>query len=273
MFVENATIILSVLAAGAAAGFAGGLFGVGGGVITVPTLFLLFKSIGVADAPSLKSAIGTSLALIIIISIRSLITHQKAGHVDKALLKGWRPWIALGAAIGGATARWAPAELLALVFAGGAFFVGWQRLFDRRKREARKDHLSDARLRVPVGFGTGLFASLMGTGGGALGIVIMTLSGRPIHQSIGTSAGFGVAVAIPGALGFIVSGLGVEGLPPTSLGYVNLGAFAAMAVCAAFAAPLGARVAHAASATVLSKIFGAYVIFAGAAILVDVFMP
>ena len=269
---EHWPLIAGVIAAGFAAGFAGGLFGIGGGIVTVPALYAVFTSFNVSENESLKTAIGTSLAVIIVTSLRSLMTHHRAGHADLRILRAWAPWIALGAAAGGMVARWIPAEALTVVFAGGALYVGWRRLFGRSAAKDRSgEDLTNKRIHIPIGFGTGLFSSLMGIGGGALGVMVMTWSGRSMHQAVGTASGFGVAVALPGAAGFILSGLGHDGLPPFSLGFVNLAAFAAMAAMSAIAAPLGARLAHRTEAGFLSKLFGAYVLAAALALTWDMF--
>lgn len=265
-------LMLAVLAAGFAAGFAGGLFGIGGGIVTVPALYAVFRSFDIADGPSLKTAIGTSLAVIIVTSIRSLTTHRRAGHVDMDVVRAWAPWIALGAIVGGLVSRWAPAELLTIVFAAGALFIGWRRLFGKKRGAgAAGPDLSQKRIHIPIGLGTGLFSALMGLGGGAVGVMVMTWSGRTMHQAVATASGFGVAVAVPGALGFIFSGLGHEGLPPLSAGFVNIPAFAAMAAASAIAAPMGARLAHRMKGDLLSKLFGVYVLAAAAGLVWDMF--
>jgi uncharacterized membrane protein YfcA len=160
---------------------------------------------------------------------------------------------------------------LTIIFAGGALYVAQRRLFGKHRGHAAPVNLLRKRMKIPLGLGTGFFSSLMGIGGGAMGVMVMTLAGRTMHQAIATSAGFGVAVAIPGVAGFIVSGLAASGLPPGSLGYVNLPAFAAMALMAGIAAPLGAKAAHNLDGDLLSKGFGLYVLLAAGALSFDIF--
>ncbi|MFQ5562741.1 MAG: sulfite exporter TauE/SafE family protein [Parvularculaceae bacterium] len=265
-------LLIAVLAAGFAAGFAGGLFGIGGGIVTVPALYAVFTALGAGEDPSLKAAIGTSLSIIIVTSLRALMTHHAAGHVDLKLLRAWAPWIAAGAAAGGLASKAVPAEFLSIVFAGGAFYVAFHRLFGRgRSGRGFASDLTEKSVHIPVGLGTGLFSSLMGLGGGAVGVLVMTWSGRSIHRAIATASGFGMAVAIPGATGFIIAGFGHADLPPGSFGFVNLPAFIVMAAMTAIAAPLGARLAHRVEGALLSKLFGAYAGLAALAILWDVF--
>jgi uncharacterized membrane protein YfcA len=85
---------------------------------------------------------------------------------------------------------------------------------------------------------------MMGVGGGSLGGMVMTLCGRPIHQAVATASGFGLAIGVPAALGFIVAGWSADGRPPLSLGYVNLPAVLLMGALTTAVAPWGARLAH-----------------------------
>ncbi len=264
-------LLIALLAAGCATGFAAGLFGIGGGIITVPVLYAVFQTLGVAEGASLKTAIGTSLSVIIVTSVLSLAAHHRAGHVDRGILIGWGPWIAAGSAFGGAIARWVPAELLTAVFLGGAIYIAWRRLKPSKQRTRENLDLHAVHLKFPLGFGAGVFSALMGLGGGAVGVMVMTLAGRSMHQAIATSAGFGLAVAVPGAAGFVLSGWGAPDLPPASVGYVNLPGFAAMAITAGIMAPVGARVAHRLNAALLSRIFAVYVLIAATWLAIDIF--
>ena len=268
--VDHAPLVLGVLLAGLAAGFAGGLFGIGGGVVTVPALYAAFRSIGVADDAALKTAIGTSLGVIVVSSIRSLIAHRRSGHVDARILKAWAPSIALGALAGGLVARHVPAVALTIVFALGAILVGWRRLRPQPKApHAHPPDLTRKRIHIPIGLGTGFFSSLMGLGGGAVGVIVMTWSGRSMHQAVATASGFGIAVAVPGSAAFVAAGLGHDDLPPFSLGFINLPAFFAMAAMTALTAHAGAALAHKLKGDLLSKLFGAYVLLMAFALLAD----
>lgn len=263
--------VLAVITAGIAAGFAGGLFGIGGGVVTVPALYALFRATGAGDDASLKTAIGTSLAVIVVTSLRALGEHRRAGAVDAEVLKAWSPWIALGSGAAGFLSRHIPVELLASIFAGGALFIAAQRVFVRKRSDAKAIDLSHKAIHIPVGVGTGLFSGLMGLGGGAVGVMVMRWAGRSIHQAVATASGFGVAVAVPGVIGFLIAGAGAEGRPPASVGFVEIPAFIAMALAGGVAAPVGARLAHKVKGELLSMLFGAYIAVAAIALLIDVF--
>ncbi|MBX3429955.1 MAG: sulfite exporter TauE/SafE family protein [Hyphomonadaceae bacterium] len=232
-----------LVVAGLAAGFVGGLFGIGGGIVIVPALYFVFTALGVDEAVRMHVAVGTSLSTIIVTSWRSLAAHTKAGAVDFTVLRAWTWWISLGALAGAAVAGIVNTEVLLVIFGGGLLLIAAQmglanpnwRLFAE---------LPVGLPRALIAGVLGLLSAMMGIGGGAIGVTVMTLCGRPIHQAVATASGFGAAIAIPAALGYAIVGFGREGLPPWSVGFVNLAGFVFLALLTMTTAPIGARLAH-----------------------------
>lgn len=269
-FPELAGLIALMLLVGAFAGLVGGLFGIGGGIIIVPALYTVFGFLGVEDAVRIKVAVGTSLATIIITSLRSVRTHRKHGAVDMELLKAWAPWIGAGAICGAVLARFVSAGFLTVFFALCLLALSIHKgFFKVREKPAGTAHVPGGIIRVSLASGVGLASSLMGIGGGVMGVVILTGFGRSIHQAIGTAAGFGLAIAVPGAVGFALSGLGQAGLPPVSVGFVNLPAFACIAGMSFLTAPLGANLAHRLDKGLLNRIFAGYMALTALLLLAD----
>lgn len=243
MIPELIWFVAGLIVAGLGAGFIGGLFGIGGGVIIVPALYFVFTALGVDEAVRMHVAVGTSLSTIIATSWRSLTAHTKAGAVDFEILKTWTPWIAFGALLGAAAAGIANTEALLLIFGGGLLLIAAQMgLADPNWR--LYSEVPQGAVRALIAGALGLLSALMGIGGGAIGVTVMTLCGRPIHQAVATASGFGAAIAIPAAIGYAVVGWGREGLPPWSAGYVNLAGFVFLALLTTLTAPIGARLAH-----------------------------
>ena len=202
-------------------------------------------------------AIGTSLSTIITTSLRSAAAHRKHGSVDEAVLKGFIPWIAVGALIGAGLAGLAEKGALGLIY--GVFAVLLAAYMGLGKESwTLMRAVPTGVLRGITGSALGAVSSLMGIGGGAFGSAIMTLAGRPIHQAVATASGFGVAIAVPATLGFIIAGWNVEGRPPLSLGYINVPGFIVLALITGAVAPYGAKLAHRLNKTVLRRSFGAY---------------
>lgn len=271
---EGAILLAGVLAVGLFAGFIGGLFGIGGGIVIVPALYAVFGILHVSPDAQIKVAVATSLATIIVTSSRSVMAHARRGAVEWPVLKAWWLWIAVGSVAGVAVAKAIPADLLTIVFALGAFAIAVRRILERDPKAgepAQEERpIPTGPVRWLLAGGTGMASSVMGIGGGVIGVMILTGYGRPIHKAIATASGFGLLIAVPGAIGFMISGWGVDGLPPGSVGFVNLPAFAVIAAMTAMTAPLGARVAHALSRTLLSRVFAGYLALTAVLLLKDV---
>ena len=253
---ENEIIILALalIATGAFAGLVAGLFGIGGGVVMVPALYFAFGLLGYGDGPRMHVAVGTSLAVIVATSLRSVSAHAKKDAVDYQILRTWTPWIVVGTLIGAGIADLAPGRILTAVFGAMALLLSVQFVFGKPGWRL-SDAMPTGVLRAGLGSLIGFLSALMGIGGGVFGVTLMTLSGKSIHKAVATAAGLGVAIGLPGALGFIAWGWGEPGLPPFSLGYVNMLGFAVLAASAFFVAPVGAKLAHALPADILRRLF------------------
>ena len=262
-------LAVALLGAGTLAGFAGGLFGIGGGFVVVPALLLILPLLGTGPADLAHAAVGTSLATVLFTSLRSVRAHARRGSVDSGVIRSWAPWVVLGTICGAMVADRVSSGTLGIIFAVGALLFAAHflapALHDRQLVAAMPRGIA----RIGLAGGLGLLSSLLGIGGGAIATVIMTLSGVPIHRAIGTAAGMGALIAVPGAIGFMIIGLGRPGLPWGSIGYVNVPAALAIMVTAVLFAPLGVAVAHKLSPRLLRNAFGLYLLAVGAAILVD----
>ena len=110
---SDLTLLIAVMAAaGAFAGLVAGLFGVGGGTVIVPALFYAFESLGLGGEANLHTAIGSSLAVIVATSIRSLAAHRGHGAVDETILRTWTPRVALGGLLGAVAAAFISSQVV-----------------------------------------------------------------------------------------------------------------------------------------------------------------
>ncbi|PWE17048.1 hypothetical protein DDZ18_10120 [Marinicauda salina] len=234
--------LAGLIAVGAFAGLIAGLFGIGGGVVMVPALYYTFNALGY-DGHAMHAAVGTSLAVIVATSLRSVAAHAKRGAVDFHVLRTWTPWIVVGALAGSAIADLAPGRALTGLFGAVALLLSAQFFFGRPDWKLADD-LPGLPLRGVLGAFIGILSSLMGIGGGVFGVTLMTVCGRSIHTAVATAAGFGVAIGLPGAIGFMVAGMGEPMRAPFSVGYVNAAGFVVLAAAAVGLAPVGAHLAH-----------------------------
>src|SRR5690606_34435662 len=89
-----------------------------------------------------------------------------------------------------------------------------------------------------VGLGIGGISSLVAIGGAALSVPYMVWCNVRLQHAIGTSAAIGWPVAVAGAIGYLVNGLDVPGMPEYSIGFIYLPALATVAVAGVLTAPL-----------------------------------
>ena len=251
-----------VMAGGAAlAGFVAGLFGVGGGIVMVPILTELF-GLGLGASSEVHAqhlAVGTSLAIIIPTSISSARTHHAAGKIEMVLLRKYLFFVPIGVLLGLYLATIMDASGLGLVFGAIAFTVGVYQLATSPNLQLAKE-MPGTPIAQGAGFFIGTFSTLMGIGGGVVNNLFMSLNGADIKRAIATSAGVGVLISIPAALGFVVIGFGKTGLPPLSVGYVNLIALGFMIPFTIVMAPIGARLTHRLPGSLTKKFFSAFLI-------------
>lgn len=252
---------VALIAAGLIAGFAAGLFGIGGGFIVVPALLLVLPLFGGDKIQLAHAAIGTSAATIIVTSIRSLSAHAKRGAVEFPILWSWAPWLIIGDALGVVLAGRIDGHVLTMIFAIGVGLMSLLFIVPHLADHKLSENMPGITPRVAIAGGLGAFSSLLGIGGGTIAIMVMTLCGRSIHRAIATASGIGALIAIPSAIGFMIIGLDEPGLPWGSIGYVNVPASAVITSMSIMTAPWGVAAAHGLSARPLRRIFGLYLIF------------
>ncbi|MEO1661723.1 MAG: sulfite exporter TauE/SafE family protein [Pseudomonadota bacterium] len=255
------------MAAGLVAGFVAGLFGIGGGFVVVPALLLVFTVFGVDADVLTHVAIGTSLATIIVTSSRSVHAHNKKGAVDFQIIKDWAPWLLVGVGGGIILAQYMDGRSLKWIFSIGVFLMGLHFILPVLKDVKVSDEMPSGLIRIGLASFLGGFSALLGIGGGTIAVLTMTMCGRPIHQAVATAAGFGVIIAVPGAIGFAALGMGQEALPMGSFGYVNIIAVLAITTMSFITAPFGAKAAHALDAPSLKRVFGIYLVATSAIVL------
>jgi hypothetical protein len=258
--------LLIFLVTGACAGLLAGLFGVGGGLIMVPALAFVLPGRGVEPAVAMQVAVGTSLAVIAATSLSSMLAHHRQGGVRWPVFKLFAPGLAAGAVAGAFVAHALPGLVLQRIVGVGALLVAVQMFLERTPRAGRD--VPGALGLLSAGGAIGALSALIGIGGGSLTVPFLTWRGVPIRQAVGTAAACGVPIAWAGAAGFMLAGAGMAGRPPHSVGYVALGAFAAMAVASVLTAPLGARLAHALPPRALKRAFAALLAVVGVMLLV-----
>jgi uncharacterized protein len=248
-------MLAALLVIGGLAGVIGGLLGVGGGIVLVPAFFYAFGSLGYGGDQLMQVCVATSMATIVVTSLRSVSSHNRKGAVDWQVLKTWGPALVIAAGIGTLVASRVSSMTLQAVFGLLAGLAGLWMAFGRddwRLGPAMPGEPACSALAGSVGF----FSAMMGIGGGTFGVPLMTLYAMPIHRAVATASGFGVLIAVPAVLGFLF--LTVADAPPWTVGAVNLPAFLVVIGTTLLTTPLGVRLAHAMNPKPLKRAFALF---------------
>ena len=240
-----------------AVGFIAGLFGIGGGLITVPVLFYIFGYVGMDQTFIMHLAVGTSFAIIIPTSIISVMTHMKFKAVDFNIVKTFGAFVILGVIFGTIFAANLKTASLILFFSIMTMFFSIYFLIAREKINPKPRRIN-LFYRIFYGFLSGFLSAPMGIGGGIINTPILKMFGYSINVAIGSSAAIGFLIALTGAIGFATLGTYLDIDAPLSLGFVNLPAFIIFVPITTFMAKIGAKTVHKVDKKIVGKLFGIF---------------
>ncbi|MEW7848934.1 sulfite exporter TauE/SafE family protein [Massilia aurea] len=246
-------LILALLAMGTFGGFVAGLLGVGGGMVLVPFITMLFTARGFPDDLVVHMAIATSLGMIFFTSMSSVRAHHKHGAVLWPIVRRFTPGILIGAWVGPWIGKQMNTSALAFFFGCFVAFSAIQMLIGKKPAAARE--LPGTAGMFAAGGVIGILAGLVGAGGAFVSVPFMARCNVRIHNAVATSAALGFPVALMGTLSNVYYGWGEPGLPAWSLGFVYLPALAIIVLASVSMAPLGARTAHRMPVRQLQRIF------------------
>lgn len=259
------TSLLLYVVLGAFAGVLAGLLGIGGGLVIVPLLTFSFTWQGVPHEHILHMALGTSLATIIFTSLSSMRAHHGRGAVDWSAFWRVTPGILTGTFLGAWIAAQLPTNILKGFFGIFLYYVSYQMLLGKKPSASRD--LPGATGMFGAGNVIGVVSSLVGIGGGTLSVPFLTWCNMAIHRAIGTAAAIGLPIAISGTLGYFVNGIGVEGRPDWTFGYIYLPAMVGIVSMSVLTAPFGAKLAHSLPVATLKKFFALLLFVVGTRML------
>ena len=263
-------LLAIAVAAGVFGGILAGLLGVGGGIVIVPALYLALSTAGMDPAITMQVAVGTSLATIVFTSLSSGYGHFKRGAIDMDLLKLWAPSLLVGVVIGALLGGYVSGLILVGVFATVAALVALDMIFRKTKDDPTPRGFAKPIWAI-LGVVTGGLSAMMGIGGGTIGVPLLNFLGYDIRRAVGTSAAIGFIIGLPGAVVYALTGLGAEGLPPFSLGYVNLAAAAIIIPLTSSFAHVGVKLAHSIPRRALRFAFGIFLMVTSLRMFIDLF--
>ena len=251
-------------------GFVAGLFGIGGGLITVPFLYYIFDSQGLDPRYLMHLAVGTSFAIIIPTSIASVLTHHKFKAVDFDIVKSYGIFVIIGVIIGTIFAASLKTKSLVLFFSIVIFILGIYLLLLKEKEKNIVINIK-LYLKIILGFIVGFISAPMGIGGAIMNVPILKFFGYSINRAIGSAAAIGFLIAVFGALGFLTTGSYLKTNLPMSFGFLNIPAFLIFIPITTFMARIGAKTIHSIDKNRISKIFGIFLLIISIKFLFEFF--
>ena len=246
-------ILLVSILLGIVTGLLAGLFGIGGGLVIVPTLAILFRAQGVPAELVMLMAVATSLATIILTAIASVSAHHRLGSVVWAKVYSLSPGIMVGAALGAVVAKHISADALRTILVVFLLYVAIQMAFqvkpkpDRIKQSKALDFLAANII--------GLVSSIVGIGGGTLTVPYLISGQMLMRNAVAVASACGLPIAVSGTISYAILGWNALELPDWSIGYVYLPVFFGTGLSSLVTAPIGAKLAHTLPAAKLKRYF------------------
>ena len=251
-------------------GFFAGLFGIGGGLISVPFLYYLFSSFGIDQAYIMHLAVGTSFSIIIPTSIVSVMTHHKFKAVDFSIVRSYGGFVITGVFFGTIFAAILNTKPLVLFFSIIVFILAFYLLYLKEKEVNIKLKMK-LRSKIFFGFLSGFISAPMGIGGAVMNVPILKFFGYSINNAIGSAAAIGFLIALFGAIGYLITGSYLDVVLPLSIGFLNIPAFLIFIPITTFMARVGAKTVHKIDKQKISKYFGIFLLVIGVKFLFEYF--
>ena len=227
---------------GTFSGVLAGLFGIGGGIIIIPTFFFIFSFLGFAEGILAHMVLGSSLGVIVFSSISSTFSHNIKDAVNWKLIKVTAPSIIIGSALGGITAGLIESDTLQGLVALFLVVASVQLIFEFPP-PPQNPHTNVIGPFI-AGGGIGWLSGVFGIGGGIFSVPYFYHRGLKMMNAIGTSAACGIPIAISGSLSYMIVGLNEDSLPNYSIGYVYLPATIIVGIMSSLTAKFGVNIAH-----------------------------
>lgn len=252
--------LFAYLIIGILAGLIGGLLGLSGGVVTVPALLFIFHLLGFPQTFAMHTAIGTSLAAMVLTGIASTWAHHRHKGVMWEIVLSMIPGIFLGCLLGAYVAHFLSGVILELFFGLFICLLGAYILFQKKKGKPIAP--PDKTVFTWMGLVIGTLASILGIGGGVFIVPLLMHYRFAEKKAVGTSAATGLCITFLATVAYMYFGMGVVNIRE-SMGYIYLPAFVIIGIATIIFAPIGAKWTHRMKGTKLRKIFAGTLIIVG----------
>ena len=249
--------ILIYITLGLFVGVLGGLFGIGGGVIIVPTLLFVLTYLGYESDFLIHICVATSLGTIFFTAFASAFAHNKKGSVAWNFWRKLSVGIAIGSYLGSVLSISIEASTLKIIIGVSYLLIAFQVLLNTNI-PAR--NIKPSFSTILYGTGTGAASSILGIGGGSFTVPYLNYAGLKMVNSIGTASACGVIISFFASLGFILIGLGEDQALEKSIGLIYWPALLGISLGSLFSAQTGVYLAHKISEKLLKALFSIFIL-------------
>lgn len=258
-------LLLIYFILGAATGLLSGLLGIGGGIVVVPALVFIFHHEHVPNAVVMQLAVGTSLAIMVATTLRSLISHTSHSHHHDLFLKMAKimlPGVFVGVIVGAIIADFVHSDVLRIIFGVLVLFVAVRLLFFSQTKGVDRNLPGPWWLRFSAVI-MGALSGMLGIGGGTTVIPYMLHYQVKLRAALQIAISAGLVVACVGSIVYVFSGLNAQGLPPQTIGYIYWPACVGTALGSVLLAPFGTQLSYYLPASLLKKLFALLMVLIG----------
>ena len=260
------TIILIYIAIGIVTGILSGFFGIGGGLVIVPALAIIFTSLHFSQSVVMHMATGTSLMIIIITSISAIMSHHKHGTIRWSIAKKFLPGLVVGVLCGVLISRFLPAHGLRIAFVIYLLVIALKILRSTHQGKNKK-FLPGVIGSSAIGSIIGAFSSMIGCSTGSMFVPYLNHHNIPMSNAAGTTAIFNLSVATIGAIGAIFNGWYSLILPRYAIGYIYWPAVINIAISSFLFVPLGAKLVCYVPSYIVKRMFGIFLLLVALSLL------
>ncbi|HBM14922.1 MAG TPA: sulfite exporter TauE/SafE family protein [Lentisphaeria bacterium] len=261
---------------GTVTGLIAGLLGIGGGLVIVPGLILIFKNYSIAQGALMHVVAGTSLAVMIFTSISNTYSCNKQKRIKWHLFLSMMPWIVLADICGALTASALHSHLLEVIFGVVVLIMALKMIYDFVTRRKKLEKLKNKKEKgIPkyatsiAGITIGFKSGMLGIGGGAIATPFFTSYGVPIKIATGTTSSLTLPISIVGTASFIIIGI-LSGCDIRyTFGFIYWPAVLIIAPFTMIFTMIGTKIANNMPTLWLRFLFIAFLIFTGLKVLID----
>ena len=254
--------LILIIFAATAVGFFAGLFGIGGGLISVPCLFFIFETLNIEKDFLMHLTVGTAFTITIFTSSASVLTHYKNKLVDLSVVKTFGLFVITGVILGTIFASSMSTKNLVLFFSIVVYIFGAYLMLSQdkvKKSQRYKAFYSKAFFGLISGF----ISAPMGITGAMMNVPLLRYLGYPISKCIGSAATIGLFISLTGSVGFLISGFYFNANLPFSVGFINIPAFLLFVPITTFMARYGANTVYKMNKDKAQRLFGVFLYTVG----------